>query len=143
MPDIHHLIQIQAKPETMFPLIATPGGLSKWWAEDVFDETSTECSLGFFNRGTIYRLSRQSGALVQKVVWKCESGKEWQGTTITFEVAPSAAGSSLRFAHAGWQAETDYFTSCNTTWGELMFRLMAVAQSQNVGPLFRKSGIGY
>jgi hypothetical protein len=142
MPDIHHLIQIQAKPETVVSLIARPAGLAEWWAEDVFDVSTAACSLGFFNRGTIYRLSLESGS-APKVVWKCESGKEWQGTSLIFSVVSNGAGSSLRFTHAGWQAETDYFTSCNTTWGELMFRLMAVAQGQNVGPLFKKSGIGY
>lgn len=44
--------------------------------------------------------------------------------------------SLLRFSHAGWQAETEYFVSCNTTWGELMFRLKAAAEGKNPGPLF-------
>ena len=143
MPDIQHLIQIQAGPEKVFPLVSTPDGLAKWWAEDVFDASGGICSLGFFNRGTIYRLSLESSTPLQKVSWKSETGKEWEDTHLVFELTPAGTGTLLRFTHAGWRAETDYFTSCNTTWGELMFRLMAAAQGQNAGPLFKTAAIGY
>ena len=39
------------------------------------------------------------------------------------------------FSHEGW-AETEYFTNCNTAWGELMYRLKAVAEGKSIGPLF-------
>jgi hypothetical protein len=49
----------------------------------------------------------------------------------------------LRFTHAGWAAATDYFFSCNTTWGALMMRLKAAAEGKSPGPLFVKDGMGY
>jgi len=42
----------------------------------------------------------------------------------------------VRFTHAGWESETDYFVSCTTTWGELMFRLKAAAEGKPRSPLF-------
>ena len=52
-------------------------------------------------------------------------------------------GTSLRFAHADWKAVTDYFTSCNTTWGGLLFWLRAAAEGRNPGPLFRRNSMSY
>ena len=49
----------------------------------------------------------------------------------------------LRFTHAGWRAEYDYFLSCNTTWGELMFRLKSAAEGKSCGPLFRAADMAY
>ena len=143
MADIKHLIEIKASPETVYSLVGTPQGLSKWWAEDVFDDTTDACSLGFFNRQTIYKLRIASRTPNARVIWNSETGKEWAGTTIDFSLEPRGAGALVRFSHSKWAAETDYFTSCNTAWGELMHRIMAAAEGRTGGPLFKKSGFGY
>jgi hypothetical protein len=49
----------------------------------------------------------------------------------------------VRFLHEDWQRATDYFVSCNTTWGELMFRLKAAAVGKSPGSLFLRGGMGY
>jgi hypothetical protein len=49
----------------------------------------------------------------------------------------------LRFSHADWKAETDYFVMCTTTWGELMYRLKATAEGKMPGPLFSAAGLAY
>jgi len=56
------------------------------------------------------------------------AGDEWNNTRIAFQMEATESGTLLRFTHAGWRAESDYFVTCNTTWGELMFRLKAVAE---------------
>lgn len=75
--------------------------------------------------------------------WSCTTGKEWAGTRIVFRLQGRGTGTPLRFAHAGWQSETDYFVSCNTTWGELMFRLKSAAERKSRGPLFGASDMAY
>jgi hypothetical protein len=42
----------------------------------------------------------------------------------------------LRFAYADWEAATEYFVSCNTTRGALMFRLKRVIERDTMEPLF-------
>jgi hypothetical protein len=37
----------------------------------------------------------------------------------------------------------DYFTSCNTTSGELIFRLKAAAEGKPRGPLFLAADLAY
>ena len=99
--------------------------------------------LGFFNRQTIYRLHRTRAAAPTEAEWLVTSGKEWKDTRILFRLSATKTGSQLSFSHADWRNETDYFVSCNTTWGGLMFRLKAAAEGKSPGPLFSKDGMGY
>lgn len=144
MPNIRHSILIAASPERIFPLVSSGRGFSQWWAADV-SETGKDgiLDLGFFNRSTLYRLKASRIVAPAEAEWLCLSGKEWDGTTISFKLAPSGAGTLLQFAHADWRSETDYFVSCNTTWGELMFRLKAAAEGKTPGPLFSAVGLAY
>lgn len=71
------------------------------------------------------------------------TGKEWDGTRIVFALKEDQGKTTVRFAHADWKAETDSFVSCNTTWGELMFRLKAAAEGKAPGPLFSMDGMAY
>ena len=144
MPNIKHAIQIDAAPSIVFPLAATVTGFMKWWAADVTeDKAAGSVELGFFNRSTVYRLRPNQIAAPLRAHWLCDSGKEWNGTRLLFDLTEQNAKTQLRFTHAGWSAETDYFISCNTTWGELMFRLKLAAEGKTPGPLFSANGLAY
>jgi|SRR5713226_2326138 len=144
MPNIRHSISIDASPERVFPLVSSGRGFSQWWAADVSEAGKDGIlDLGFFNRATLYRLKPSRIAAPAEAEWLCVSGKEWNGTRISFKLTPSGAGTLLQFAHADWQSETDYFVSCNTTWGELMFRLKSAAEGKTPGPLFSATGLAY
>jgi hypothetical protein len=73
----------------------------------------------------------------------CETGAEWAGTRLLFHLVAASNGTLLRFTHAGWSSETDYFVNCTTTWGELMFRLKAAAEGKPRGPLFLPDSLAY
>jgi len=144
VPDIKHSIQIDAAPQQVFPLTATAEGFSRWWAADVTRAAGDRgVELGFFNRATVYRLQPVQIAAPRQAHWLCDSGKEWSGTRLLFDMAEQDGKTLLRFTHAGWQAETDYMVSCTTTWGELMFRLKATAEGKTPGPLFSATGLAY
>ena len=142
MADIRHSIQIAAEPEAVYPLIATGKGFAQWWAADI-SEPDGAVELGFFNRATMYRLRLERGKQPVQAEWLCETGKEWSGTRIVFGLEAGGPGTVLRFTHGGWQSETDYFISCNTTWGGLMFRLKAAGEGKSPGPLFLAQGMAY
>jgi hypothetical protein len=143
MADIRHLIQIAADPAVVFQLVDSGSGFRKWWAEDVFDDSKDVVSLGFFKRTTVYRLRVEEMNPRLLAVWKCETGAEWEGTRLIFELIPKGAGTQLLFTHAGWRSETEYFRSCNTTWGELMFRIKSAAEGTGEQPLFMEDGMAY
>jgi hypothetical protein len=144
VPDIRHAITIEASPDHIYPLIAVGTGFTKWWAADVREsDMGRVAELGFFNRATIYRLKLVRAVEPLESDWLCETGKEWEGTRIRFLLTANNKQTLLRFWHAGWLHETDYFTSCNTTWGELMFRLKAAAEGKPAVPLFSATGLAY
>ena len=153
MAKIKLLIAIKAPAEKVFSLIANGAGFSQWWAADVCD-IGDEVTLWFFKRSSCYRLQRvrivapaDAGTLVAapagEVEWRCLNGQEWEGTRIIFDLAENRGMTLVRFTHADWKSETDYFTSCTTTWGELMFRLKAAAEGKGRGPLFSATDMAY
>jgi hypothetical protein len=142
MPDIRHSIGIAAPADVVRSLVATPDGLRRWWAEDVEPQADGAVSLGFFNRATIYRL-RSLEDRETRVAWRCETGKEWEGTDLVFSLQPHGSGVTLDFTHANWRSATPYFTSCNTTWGGLMFRIKSAAEGRVAGPLFERNSLAY
>jgi uncharacterized protein YndB with AHSA1/START domain len=143
MADIVHLIQIAASPDSVYELVGTSEGFTRWWAEDLVKSADGSIELGFFDRSTVYRFRAVDLRANEHASWRCESGHEWQGTTLEFVLQPGESGVVLRFNHRDWQAQTDYFATCNTTWGELMFRLKATAEGKAPGPLFSRSGMAY
>lgn len=144
MADIKHAISIAAPADKIYPLIATGKGFRQWWAEDVTDALPEgKVELGFFKRNTIYRLKPLRLSSPGEAEWLCESGKEWAGTRLIFKLQATGVNTLLRFTHADWAAETDYFISCTTTWGGLMFRIKAAAEGQKLGPLFLAEGMAY
>jgi uncharacterized protein YndB with AHSA1/START domain len=142
VPDIQHTIQIAAKPEIVYPLVATGKGFGQWWAADV-TEAGGVVELGFFNRNTVYRLRLKDSEPPAHAEWVCETGDEWHGTQIGFRLLETKSGTQVRFTHGSWRSETDYFVNCNTTWGELMFRLKAAAEGKSRGPLFLAGELAY
>ncbi len=142
MADIKHSIPISASAEQIYPLVATAKGFSQWWATDAVESTGV-VELGFFNRTTVYRLRLKEEQPPTQVEWVCETGKEWNGTHITFCLETKKAETVLHFTHANWPKASDYFVSCNTTWGELMFRLKAVAEGKKLAPLFSPEQMNY
>jgi hypothetical protein len=142
MADIQHSIQIATAPEGIYPLVATAKGFGEWWAADITESAHT-VDLGFFNRATVYRLKLEADRPPVHAGWVCESGDEWGGTHLVFRLEARGTGTVLGFTHSGWRSETAYFVSCNTTWGELMFRLKSAAEGKSRGPLFRTSDMAY
>ncbi len=143
MPSLKHAITIDAPAEKVYALLSSGRGFGQWWAADVTEVSPDAVELGFFHRATIYRLQRARAAAPTEIEWLCTSGKEWKDTRIVFQLTATKNGTQVHFTHADWRNDTDYFVSCNTTWGELMFRLKAAAEGKRPGPLFSKDGFGY
>jgi len=143
MANIRHSITIDTSAEKIFLLVSSGRGFAQWWATDVTETPGGVVELGFFNRGTVYALKPVRMSAPREAEWLCESGKEWSGTKLQFQLEPGANRTMVRFTHADWEAETDYFVACTTTWGELMFRLKAAAEGKAPGPLFSKDGMAY
>jgi uncharacterized protein YndB with AHSA1/START domain len=143
MADIRHSISVDARRERVFPLIASGSGFARWWTADVLEDYSTGIiEVVFFNRATVYRLKPIRNSTSWTTEWMCQTGEEWTGTRLLFELREASGKTELRFTHADWKAETDYFASCTKTWEDLMLRLKAAAEGGGLGPLFSKNVSG-
>jgi uncharacterized protein YndB with AHSA1/START domain len=143
VPEIRHQLTVSAPPEKLYPLFSSAEGLRRWWAADCRNivDRAPAVQLSFLGSDTACRLRPHTFIAPLQAIWEYETGRELAGTQLTFVSSRKPEGTLLRFSHGGWKAETDFFVSCNTVWGELLFRLKDAAEGRPVGPLFTPDGL--
>jgi uncharacterized protein YndB with AHSA1/START domain len=137
MADLRHQIAIEATPQQVYAALTTQAGLTSWWTIDSHVEQTVgrKAEFGFNRRGAVYRMTITTLEPGKRVVWSCQGDNaEWAGTTLTWSIAPQGSGSVLRFTHGGWKRASDFFAMCNSTWGELMYRLQGYLEGRAPGP---------
>lgn len=142
MADLHHAIEIQASPEKVYQAIATDEGLRSWWTADSKTDSKVggSAEFGFDNRGTIFRMRIEELRPGARVAWSCVGDPDdWKGTRLTWELSKTDDGTMLRFTHGHWRSAEGYFALCNSTWGELMYRLKDAVEGKRPGPRWTQS----
>jgi len=62
---------------------------------------------------------------------------EWVDTKIDVHISRASDGRTrLQFAHRDWRSAEGFYCVCNTTWGELLYRLRDWCEGRPRGPLF-------
>ena len=54
----------------------------------------------------------------------CEPAPDWVGTAITFDLAPAATGTELRFHHQGLNPGLECFDDCHAGWTHYLASLV-------------------
>lgn len=137
MVEIRHFIAIEATPKDVYEALTTDRGLGAWWTADSKAERRVEGSaeFGFDNREVVFRMKIEELEPERRVVWSCEGDNpEWAGTRLTWEIEAAEAATHLRFVQSGWRKITDFAASCNSMWGELLFRLKDYLEGKGPGP---------
>jgi uncharacterized protein YndB with AHSA1/START domain len=116
MADILQDFPIQAPPGRVFEAVSRPALLDEWW---------TVRSSGHPTVGAAYELDFGPKYRWRAVVTRAEPGAafelqitdaspDWIGTFVGFELAPSDAGTQVRFHHRGWpEVNEHYRISCH------------------------------
>ncbi len=141
MAEIKHQIPIDASPDRVYAALATPAGLRGWWTADVrADETvGGKAEFGFDRRQILFRMEIEKLDPGKSVVWSCHGDHpEWDGTALTWNIAREDGATILRFTHSGWKSISDFCATCNSSWGELMYRLKAYVEGRNPGPHWKE-----
>ncbi len=141
MADLKHQIPIKAAPEKVYAAIATQAGLRGWWTADTKadERVGGKAEFGFNKRGMVFRMDIETLEPAKRVVWRCHGDHpEWAGTVLTWELSPQGGGTTLRFTHGNWKSVSDYYAMCNSTWGELMYRLKDYVEGRNPGPHWKE-----
>ncbi|HLW51740.1 MAG TPA: SRPBCC domain-containing protein [Candidatus Angelobacter sp.] len=141
MAESKHLIPILASPEKVYEAVATQKGFQGWWTADTTSDEKTggKAEFGFDKRAMVFRMSIDKLAPGKQVVLSCHGDHpEWNGTVLTWDLIPQNGSTTLRFTQSGWKAATDFYAACNSTWGELMFRLKDYVEGKNPGPHWKE-----
>jgi len=140
MADLHHQIPIKASPEQVYAALTSAKGLRGWWTADskTDNEVGGSAEFGFDKRSTVFRMTIEDLQPGKLVVWKCRGDHpEWSGTRLTWKMSAENGMTVLRFTQEGWKAVTEMYAICNTSWGELMYRLKDYVEGKKPGPHWR------
>lgn len=141
MAELKHQIPIKAAPQKVYAAIATQAGLREWWTADsrAEEKVGGKAEFGFDKRGMVFRMDIKQLDPGKRVVWNCHGDHpEWNGTVLTWDLSPQDGGTMLRFTQSGWKSISDFYASCNSTWGELMYRLKDYVEGKNPGPHWKE-----
>lgn len=131
MPELKHLVVVDAPVEAVYRALTEQAGLAGWWTRDTVAEP-TVGSIAEFRFGDRYRNRMRIVDLDEnrRVGWTCIDGDEqWVGTTFLFTLEPREDGTTVRFTHGGWREATDFFAACNTIWGGYMQSLRSFCET--------------
>jgi uncharacterized protein YndB with AHSA1/START domain len=141
MAEMKHQIPIKAAAEKVYAAITTQAGLRGWWTADTQadEKAGGKAEFGFDKRGMVFRMTIEKLDPGKRVVWSCHGDHpEWDGTVLTWELSPQDGSTTLRFNHSNWKAASDFYATCNSSWGELMHRLRDYAEGRNPGPHWKE-----
>ncbi len=141
MAEIRHFVPIETTPEKVYAALTTEPGLRSWWTADTKTEPSVGggAEFGFDRREAVFRMKIEQLEAAKRVVWSCHGDHPgWAGTRLTWEIEPAGATTNLRFVHSGWREITDFAAGCNSTWGELMYRLKDYLEGRKPGPRWKE-----
>jgi uncharacterized protein YndB with AHSA1/START domain len=130
MADIRHNLTIKVAHEQVYKAITTKEGLEAWWCK----QTTAKPEVGFvnvFNFGQSTLQMKVTNLVPnQKVNWDCmNTGDEWMGTNVSFELEEKNGNTLLRFAHSNWAAVTDHFASCSYDWAKFLHSLKMLCET--------------
>jgi uncharacterized protein YndB with AHSA1/START domain len=125
----------------VYAAIATQAGLRGWWTADTNadEKVGGKAEFGFDKRGMVFRMKIEKLDPDKRVVWSRHGDRqEWADTVLTWELAADGGGTNLRFTQSQWKSVSDFYALCNSTWGELMYRLKDYVEGRNPGPHWRE-----
>src|SRR5712692_10268956 len=143
MPDLQHSIPINASPTEVYEAVATEKGFKGWWTADTRADSKArgKAEFGFDDRAMIFRMTIDALEPGKSIRMSCQGDDpEWRGTRLEWNISKDGAGSVLSFIHRDWREMTVFCASCNSTWGELMYRIKAYVEGKNKGADWRRRG---
>ena len=141
--EILHAVEIHADPTTIFDAVATQRGQTAFWTTDALVQPTVGSVAEFGFPGTPARLKMRVEQLEpgRLVSWVCQGDfPHWPGTQVTWELRPAsnAGETTLLFAHSGWGDDypRDQLAHTSYTWGQIVGRLKAYAETGQPQPFF-------
>jgi uncharacterized protein YndB with AHSA1/START domain len=137
--DSLHEIAIAAPAAKVWSAWTTEEGLRAWWSSDA--SVGDEYVLRFDGGNVAFHFRADEEAANERLMWHGVEGRgmpsEWIGTKIDVRLSATKDGRTrMQFAHRDWKSIEGAYCQCNTTWGELVYRLRDWCEGRGRGPLF-------
>jgi uncharacterized protein YndB with AHSA1/START domain len=146
--DSLHEILISAPALKVYEAWTTKTGLEQWWTSDVSAQHGNAVSyeLGFDGGNVKFYFQPIEEVPGARIRWTGVDGlnmpAEWVDTEIDVQISIAADGRTrLQFAHRNWRSIEGFYCVCNTSWGELMYRLRDACEGHSRGAVVQVSRI--
>lgn len=108
-------MHISADRERVYKAIATIDGVRKWWTEETHGNYEMGKVVNFdFTKAYQNAFEITDMKKDETVEWLCVGGsEEWVGTTVRFSLDDQEGKTRIRFAHLGYEKETDFMAQCS------------------------------
>lgn len=128
MPDIMHIVEIEAPPERVFEALTRVEDIRQWWTREADLDPRVDGSgeLRFYDGRDVTQFQIKALERPLRLVWAITASNApggWGKTTITFGLERKGACTTLRFAHRGFAAESDGFALVSTGWAYYLVSL--------------------
>ena len=130
MPAVKLLLHINAPQEKVYEAISSLNGIRNWWTVDTTgnDKPGGVLQFRFGNQGPDFKVLELKPFTM--VTWECVSGPEdWMGTQLIFKLDQNEGKTRVRFEHAKWKEDSDFFASCAFSWSRYLESLRQYCQT--------------
>jgi uncharacterized protein YndB with AHSA1/START domain len=134
--DFHSTLVFAAAPDRVFAALTDIDALTGWWTPAGGGTAAGE-TLRFLigDKQLVMRVEEADRpSLVRWSVLVCEPAPDWVGTSITFELTPSATGTELRFRHHGLTPRLECFETCHAGWTRALASLVDYVDRRGGSP---------
>jgi uncharacterized protein YndB with AHSA1/START domain len=135
--DFRAVKTLQSSPDAVLAALRTSEAISEWWAPTTGSAAEGGSFRADFDEG------RHTDVLVtsvepQRVEWTVTAAPhhhgEWDGTTISFELASAGEATRMSFRHAGLTPQLECFDRCEAGWTQVLASLVAYADTGKGNP---------
>lgn len=139
MPDIVHVIEIDAPLDRVYEALTTSEGIRHWWTRDAHLD-AREGGMGefaFHQRQTVTRVRVEALEPPSRVVWATVDSSApggWDGTTISFDLGAEGQGTVLAFMHRGFREANEGYERVTKGWDHDLCSLQRYLQTGTGAP---------
>jgi len=105
-------------PDAVYAALTDVDGLTGWWTP-AGGGTEAGDTVRFLMGHEEVLMRVEEADRPSRVRWHvldCPVAHDWDGTSITFDLAPAGTGTELRFRHHGLNPSLECFDLCNAGW---------------------------